>query len=232
MTAHPAFPPLMAGRSVADPPFGAAVDAARAGVEAGLILHRITSDDLAAALVLVPEVPVDAAAAMLPLCGVGLQNALGALAPPELAVQLEWGGGIRLNGARAGRLRAAIPPTDGDAVPAWLVVGLDLALARGGDGGEAPDDTTLAAEGCGDVDGERLLEAWARHTLHWIARWEADGIAPLHAEWRGLAHGLGEPVAADGRTGTFLGIDERLGLLLKSADGTALVPLATLLEIR
>ncbi|MDP2738655.1 MAG: P-loop NTPase [Pseudorhodobacter sp.] len=36
------------------------------------------------------------------VCAVGAQNALGALAPPESAVHLDWTGGIRLNGGHCG----------------------------------------------------------------------------------------------------------------------------------
>ena len=75
-----------------------------------------------------------------------------------------------------------------------------------------------------------VVEAWSRHTLNWIARWEAEGVKPLHAEWRGLAHGIGETVVQDGRPGTFLGIDESFGMLLREQDTTHLIPLTTLLE--
>ena len=63
--------------------------------------------------------------AALPACAVGFQNALGALAPPEVAVHLDWAGGVRVNGAHCGRLRAAADTRDPLAVPGWLVVGLD-----------------------------------------------------------------------------------------------------------
>ena len=61
-------------------------------------------------------------------------------------------------------------------------------------------------------------------------RWEADGVKPLHAEWRGLAHGIGEAITIQGRTGTYLGIDERFGMLLRDAETTHLIPLTTLLK--
>ncbi len=61
---------------------------------------------------------------MLPVCGVGFQNALGALAPPEVAVHLEWNGNIRVNGAVAGRLQMAAAPLSPEEIPDWLVVGV------------------------------------------------------------------------------------------------------------
>ena len=113
MTA-PSFPPLMSGRAVtgATHPFDVARDLAAEGCDAGLIVHNVTANHLMAAIVLAPEVPLAEAMVMLPTCGVGFQNAFGALAPPEVAVQLEWSGGIRLNGASCGRLRVAAGGTE------------------------------------------------------------------------------------------------------------------------
>ena len=85
-------------------------------------------------------------------------------------------------------------------------------------------------EGCADVDPGQLVESWARHTLNWIARWEDAGPAPLHADWRALAQGIGEETTLNGKTGTFLGIDEDFGLLLRDAETTHLIPLTSILE--
>lgn len=229
----PAFPPLMSGLAVTgqEDPFETACQRAVLGCDAGLVVHNLAPDYLRAALVFAPEVPLSQAMAMLPTCGIGLQNALGALAPPEVAVHLEWGGGLRINGARCGTLRVAASTSAPNEVPDWLVVGLQLPLwPASEDGGETPDETALYAEGCADVKAPALLESWARHTLHWISRWEEDGLEPLHAEWRGLAHGLGEEGTWHGATGTFLGVDEDFGMLLRDDDTTHLIPLTTRLE--
>lgn len=230
---EPAFPPLMSGLSVTgqEDPFETACQKAVLGCDAGLVVYNLAADQLRAALVFAPEVPLRQAMVMLPTCAVGLQNALGALAPPEVAVHLEWGGGLRVNGGRCGTLRVAASGTDPDVVPDWLVVGLQMPLwPANGDGGDTPDDTALYAEGCADVEAPALLESWARHSLHWISRWEEDGTEPLHAEWRGLAQGLGEEVQLQGKFGTFLGVDENFGMLLRQAETTDLIPLTTLLE--
>ena len=230
MTVVPAFPPLLQGEAVARDPFEAACLRAARGVDAGLVCHAVAADRLAAALVLAPEVPLADAASMLPLCGVGFQNALGALAPPEVAVHLDWDGGLRVNGARCGRLAIAASTDDPDAVPDWIVVGLEIPiLPTGGAPGDDPDQTCLAEEGCVEVAPDRLLEAWSRHSLVWIRRWEEEGARPLHAEWRGLAHGIGAAATRSGRTGTFVGIDERFGMLLRDGADTHLIPLTDLL---
>ncbi len=226
------FPPLMYGEAADTSPFEYATMKAIQGCDAGLVAHNLQPNHMSGALVLAPEVPLSEAAAMLPLCGIGFQNALGALAPPEVAVHLEWDGRIRINGAQCGGLRMTAASEDPAEIPDWIVVGLDLPLwpDSDDDAGHAPDQTTLYAEGCVDVAADRLMEAWARHTLNWIQRWESDGIRPLHAEWRGLAHGIGEPLTHDGQSGTFVGIDEQFGMLFRHGDTTRLIPLTSLLE--
>ena len=62
---------------------------------------------------------------------------------------------------------------DVSAVPDWLVVGFSMPLLPGSeDGGLTPDQTALYAEGCAEVQPPALVEAWARHTLNWITRWD------------------------------------------------------------
>ncbi|MEP3298001.1 MAG: DUF4444 domain-containing protein [Pseudoruegeria sp.] len=228
------FPPLMAGLEVTGPidPFDTACAKAAMGCDAGLIVYNLAPNALSAALVFAPEVPLSRAMSMLPTCGIGFQNALGALAPPEVAVHLEWTGGIRINGARCGQFKAMSSEVDPTLTPDWLVIGFTLPLWPDNDRpGETPDATALYAEGCVDVQAPQLLEAWARHTLNWINRWEIDGPRALHDEWRGLAHGLGEPIPQNDQSGTFMGVDEDFGMLLRTDKGlTKLIPLTTLLE--
>jgi biotin-(acetyl-CoA carboxylase) ligase len=225
------FPPAMQGEAVTRDPAEAAVLRAIQGVDAGLVTWRVAADRVGAALVLAPEVPLSRAMAMLPLCGVGFQNALGALAPPEVAVHLDWDGGLRVNGARCGGMRVFAATRDPAAQPDWLVVSFDLdLLPTQEETGLTPERTALYVEGCADVDPARLVESWARHTLAWIARWEDEGTRPLHAEWRGLAHGIGEDITQDGQSGTFLGVDEHFGMLLRQGAETRLIPLTTRLE--
>jgi biotin-(acetyl-CoA carboxylase) ligase len=146
-------------------------------------------------------------------------------------VHLDWTGGINVNGARCGAFRATASDTDPEGVPDWLVVGFTLPLVPASeDTGLTADDTALFAEGCADVSPHHLLEAWARHTLNWLNRWEGDGGAPLHSEWRGLVRGIGEEVQHHTLKGTFLGIDDEFGMLLRDEETTHLIPLTTVLE--
>jgi biotin-(acetyl-CoA carboxylase) ligase len=232
MIEEPTFPPLLSGVAVtgATDPFAKACAMAALGCDAGTVVHNVQADRLRAALVFAPEVPLEAAMAMLPLCGIGFQNALGALAPPEVAVHLTWDGGIKVNGAGCGAFTVAASTGDPDTVPDWLVVGLEVPILQvGSDPGADPDVTALYDEGCSELEPVHLLESWARHTLVWINRWDVEGNRPLHSEWMGLAQGVGEPISRDGLSGTFLGVDDQFGMLIRDADTTHLIPLSRLL---
>lgn len=225
------FPPLMWGEAAESDALGHAARRATLGCDAGLVAYVLGAMRIEAALVFAPEVPLAKAMAMLPLCGVGFQNALGALAPPEVAVHLDWDGGLRINGAACGRFDVLCDTTDPAAVPDWLVVGFTLPLLPDSDDpGTSPDQTALYAEGCADVDPRTLIEAWARHTLNLINRWEGTNGQKLHAEWRGLAHGMGEAASHGDLHGTFLGVDADFGMLLRDDQTTHLIPLTDLIK--
>lgn len=226
------FPPLFKGEAVTgQDPFETACARAQAGCDAGLVVYQFRPDMLRAAIVFAPEVPLREAAIILPICAIGFQNALGALAPPEVAVHLEWGGNIRVNGGIAGTLRAAAPTTRPEAEPDWLVVALDLAIwPADEETGLTPDVTALFTEGCADVEAPALLEAWTRHSLVWINRWQDEGPRPIHSEWLGLGHGLQDSVTFGSKTGTFAGVDENFGMILQSGKTTAIIPLTDMIS--
>lgn len=238
MTTAPQFPPLFEGLGLtgqADP-FAKAQLQATMGCDAGLVVYNLTADQLRAAIVFAPEVPLEAAMPVQICCAIGFQNALGALAPPEVGVHLDWTGSIFVNGASCGRMRVAASTSDPAAEPDWIVVGLELPLLPidPNTPGNAPDQTCLFEEGCVDIAPEDLLSAWVRHTLVWINRMEETGMKPLNEEWRGLAKNLGEEVSFTlgdtTHSGVFMGVDEHFGMLLRNGDDTRLIPLSTLLQ--
>ncbi len=227
----PVFPPLFTGLDAdGTDPFTLACAKAADVCDAGLVCYDLGNDRLRAAMVFAPEVPLRNAVCMVPLCGIGFQNALGALAPPEVAVHLGWSGAIYLNGGHCGAMQIAAATADSAATADWLVVGLTLDLwPPSQDTGLTPNATALYAEGCGDVDPTTLLEAWVRHTLLQINAWSDDGQARLHRDWLAVAHGMNADMAVGEYKGTFIGVDEHLGLLLKTKEATHLIPLTTLL---
>ncbi len=227
------LPPPFRGRAAAgSDPFVEASALAAAGCDPGLVVHDADPVRPAAALVLAPDVALRAAiGAMAPACGLGFHHAMGALAPPQTAVHLSWSGGLWVNGAVCGRLRAAAQECEPDCEPDWLVMGLEARMA-GRD--FASGGTSLAEEGCGGIAPTELLESWSRHVLSWINRWSVDGPVPLLATWRGLAHAMGESVEICVRdaqlTGVFIGVDDEFCLIQRDGGHVRHVPPDALLE--
>jgi biotin-(acetyl-CoA carboxylase) ligase len=234
-TAQPSFPPLLRGEEVSPgiDPFAKAVAAAALGADPGLICWSRDQTRLNAALVLAPEAPLGRAIGIIFAVAHGLGDALGALAPPEVGLHYLWPGGFKVNGADCGRLRTAASTADPDIEPDWLVIGVEVPYMPPADDpairiepGLRPDQTSLIEEGCIEVTPLKLLESWSRHTLVWINRWLDDGFEPIHAAWLKRAWGIGEELPEGG---TFLGVDEFGGMLVKTADATELRPLTAIL---
>jgi len=236
--ARPVFPPLMAGREVAPgvDPFAKAVAAASLGEDAGAVFWSPDDDVLRAAVLFAPETPLRDALAMLFAAGCAINDALGALAPPEVGVQHVWPDGLKVNGAWCGALRVDSDARDPDAAPDWLAVGLSLSrrFPAGLAPGAAPDITALSEEGCADLSRVRLLESWSRHLLSWVHRWESDGPRPVFDAWLARAEGRGETVAfrhaGAMRRGVFRGLAEGGDMMLDTDDGPVALPLAAVLD--
>jgi biotin-(acetyl-CoA carboxylase) ligase len=232
----PSFPPLMHGEPVrpGTDPFEAAIAAAR-NADPGTVFWSPDPGTARAALVLAPETTLDRSMAMVFAAACGLNDALGALAPPEMALQHVWPDAIKANGACCGVIRAAADSLEPTGRPDWLVVSITVLLAHGDDNpGRTPEITSLLEEGCVDLTAIRLIESWSRHTLVWINRWMDDGFQPLHAAWLARADGRDAEVALDhGGTmhrGRFLGLDEFGDLLLETVDGTHKLSLLSMLD--
>lgn len=224
------FPPLLTGIAVPGDPVAAALGLVREEVEPGSVFYAVDEATLRTAIVLAPEEPLGDAIRVSFAALLGANDAIGALGPPEVAVHLEWPDRLRVNGAHCGKMVAHASTGDPSEEPDWLVLGLEIAVAGDSpaDPGLTPDRTTLHAEGCGDITVPDLVEAWARHMMNWLHIYLTDGFAPLHEEWRAKAHRLGETVERP-ELGTFIGLDERGGMLLKSGSETSLIPLTRIL---
>lgn len=236
--AAPTFPPLLSSRPTAAgvDPFAKAVAAAALEEDAGAVFWSPDADVLRAAVVFAPETTLSQATPMLFAAACALNDALGALAPPEVGVQHVWPDGLKVNGAWCGAWRMASDVRDPAARPNWLVIGLSLSLRfpRSLAPGDAPDVTALSEEGCGDIPRVRLLESWSRHLLNWTHRWEADGARPVFDAWLSRAEGRGETVAfthqGRGRRGVFDGLSEGGDMLLRAEDGPATLPVAAVMD--
>ncbi len=232
---QPSFPPLLKGEETLPDidPFAKAVASAALGTDPGLICWARDETALRAALVLAPEAPLERAVGIAFAVALGLGDALGALAPPEVAVHYVWPGTIKVNGADCGAMRVAASTTDPKAEPDWLVIGVEMPYLRPSgpptddEPGNRPGQTSLIEEGCVEVTPLRLLESWSRHTLAWINRWLDDGFPPLHSAWLERAWEIGEELP---QGGLFVGIDELGGMLVKTPRSTEIRPLTAMLE--
>lgn len=187
---YPKLPPVYSLNPLdpSEDPFESAAEAARAGEgEAGDFFWSQRLDRIELAVVLEPEVPAAEALTALPLAMVAFSDALGAVAPPAVAVHFRWPDCVDVNGGFVGGFRVAMADVaTQDEVPDWLVIGFGIAvqmdLADDAPGREV-HRTTLYDEGCGEITVDELTESFARHFLAWINRWQDEGFEPIRLAW-------------------------------------------------
>ncbi len=214
-------------------------EAARADPEAGspraALLHQVrdapegtllwsdAQGRLALALLLVPDHPFEQSALVAITAMIALGDAIGALAPPIVAVTNVWPDRIEVNGAFVGGVSLDRPGSD-LVTPERLILGVEVAIASvmEYEPGHRPDVTSLAEEGCGEITPVSLLESFARHFLAWLHRWKEDGFAPLRSAWRARGPSPGTPfvVVIQGEVvqGSFRDLGE-CGELIFERDG-------------
>ncbi len=172
------------------------------------------------AVVLEPDRPVGSARLALYAGMVALADMLAVHAPPETPLAFVWPDRIEIDGAAAGGVRLALPPSAEPDVPAWLVLhaGLRVAFDEGVEPGAMPQVTSLLEQGFEPVEVGRLVESYARHLMAWLHDWQERGPRPLAEAY--LAR-LAKPQAAkrglDLATGDLIlhddaGREERLSL--------------------
>lgn len=230
----PSFPPLLNSKPVWAPkrPFDVAcLDVQQGDAAAGDIYWAKNNRVLDCAIVLEPEVPFAQSLQMAYVVMVAFGDAFGALAEPEVGLYYHWPDKFIVNGAQVGHLRIAAPVgLTGDQVPDWMIFNLVIDVQGDEDvePGDAPDQTTLLAEGCAEVTCIGLMESFCRHFLTWVHNWEEEGFRPVHDLWIGRAIGSQGPAEfqANGKTytGKLMGVDEASQLLL-SEDGKNLTTL-------
>ena len=73
---RPSFPPLFSGLAISGQinPFEKARAEATRGCDAGLVVYNLAANSLEAAIVFAPDVTLEEAMAVLPLCGIGFQT--------------------------------------------------------------------------------------------------------------------------------------------------------------
>lgn len=189
----------------------------------GTLLWSQARGRLALALLLFPDGSLEASAPVAIAAVLALGDAIGALAPPIVAVTNAWPDRVEVNGALTGGVSLDAVGDDPDA-PERLILALEVALLSdsGQEPGQAPDMTSLLEEGCGEIEPAQLLESFSRHFLAWLHRWEEDGFQPLRSAWLARAPRSGAPVSValgpDRVDGQFRGLGPA-GDLIIDADG-------------
>jgi BirA family biotin operon repressor/biotin-[acetyl-CoA-carboxylase] ligase len=151
------------------------------------------------------------------LVGVVLQEALMILAP-ESGARLKWPNDLMAGHAKlAGILLERV----GDAVIVGIGVNVCSAPLVEGRATVALADLP----GGGSVEAATLLEVVAARFDHWLARWRAEGFAPVLEGWAQAAHAPGTRLSvhtgAESRLeGVFEGVAPDGALLLRLDDGT------------
>jgi BirA family transcriptional regulator, biotin operon repressor / biotin---[acetyl-CoA-carboxylase] ligase len=230
MTERPVFPPLLRPFAVSPDiqSFERCLKLASEGADAGTLLWSTGEEACEGAIVLAPEQPLEPSLTIVLIALLGLGDALRALVPPMVAVTFGWPDRIEVNGGAVGGVRFACAATESaEAVPDWLVIGFGIAMRGPRPGQAAPErsrDTMLADQGCAEVLTIDLLEAFGRHFLSWINRWQEQGVEPVRKAWLSRATGLGKRVEVhldhQVHAGTFEGLTET-GALRLIRDGVA-----------
>ena len=228
----PQLPPLLTAVAVpANQDVHAKAIALAASSEVGTVFYSESADMMHIAVVLGPEVALADAGQMLFAMMIAVGDAIGALAPPEVAVSYQMPGYILLNKGRAGAVRITVDPAAcAGAVPDWIVVSAEVVISTD----EVVDEnwrqssefehTSLAEEGGGHISRTRLVESCSRHFLVWVNRWQDDGFRPLYDAWM---HRLdtGLQVVFELASGVeWLGLDETGGMLVKLDGKPVVIP--------
>jgi hypothetical protein len=209
------LPPLFSGAILRpdEDAFAHALRAAADGPGALFVGERRGMFEIAVALA--PEEPLRSARRAVYPGMLALAQAVGANAPSEMPLAIDWPDTLVYDGARLGGGRLAWP--DGcaeDETPRWMVFGVSLiaSKAAAGDPGLTPGSTSLEDEGFVFEGRFALVESFARHLMKAFEIWDEDGFEAVAARCLGyLAGGPGEARRID-RNGDGLGGERRFAL--------------------
>ena len=226
---RPALPPILRLHPLdADADLERVVrDMAADGAEPGTVLWADRTDRLDCAVVLTPHHQAAVSAQLIYIAMLGLRDGLAAILPPMMMVGFRLPETVVLEEAALGLARVLAPAdVDPDAVPDWLAVHVALGVEPFPDGVEAAkalNVTTLTDEGCSGITAIAVLEAFARHLLSWINRWQLDGFGPVRTSWLGQGPKAGETVSVgrggDRTGGRFVDLDGDGALMIETDAG-------------
>ena len=134
--------------------------------------------------------------------------ALHAVVDPHApSARIKWPNDLLVGGAK---LAGILLERQGEAV----ILGFGVNLAHHPDGLDRPA-TSLRPPVAPDPFLCRLAATFET----WLARWRAEGLAPVRAAWLAAAHPIDTALTASGARGAFEGLDETGALRLRLEDG-------------
>lgn len=181
-------------------------------------------ENLRFALVLYPESDLLSASQLVLVTALGLADGLGVLMPGGSQVTFEWPGFLLLNGGRIAEITLDFPaPARAKAgIAEWVAIGANVYITRP-PGSSLLDTATLRDEGWIEANAGELLEAFGRHFLSWLNRWQDDGFEPVRRIWLGRTTLVGQEVEIALKKslakGTFVDLDAEGRLVLEAKNG-------------
>ncbi|MEE4640009.1 MAG: biotin/lipoate--protein ligase family protein [Wenzhouxiangella sp.] len=181
-------------------------------------------DGLYVGLVLEPEFAPQAGGEMALIGLLSLGMALAESVAPLTDLRYRWPNDVLLSGSKVGGVALRR-----DLEAGWMILAVSVNV------GQEPAEVIGA--GCAQIEGGNpdlepidLLQSFAREFLHWINRWDEEGLKAILTALRGRWGQPGESVLIeldDGTTlaGAFKEVGEHGQLVLDTADGEKSVTL-------
>lgn len=153
---------------------------------AATLVRSTRTDLLEFAVVLEPDQPLATARLSHYVAMNAMADALSVHCPPEKPIRFAWPDGFVFDLGLLGGGRCAWPAGCGEeAVPDWIVFGVMLRAASPDRGEYDPSRVGLSMEEAGfeDLDHADLIEAFCRHLMLNVHRWNSDGPKAAVRRW-------------------------------------------------
>ena len=170
--------------------------AAEAGAATLVWVRRF--DIIEFAVVLEPDAILSEARLAHYLAMNALADALAVYSPPERPLMFRWPGALTYDLGLIGGGRLAWPGDCPESqVPDWLVFGAMIRATTMSPFQPGQTGVGMAEEGFEEVDAVDLIEAFARHLMLGVSRWQEEGAKPAARRWldrlekvTGVRHGV------------------------------------------
>ncbi|MBO6948341.1 MAG: biotin--[acetyl-CoA-carboxylase] ligase [Rhodospirillales bacterium] len=170
-------------------------------------------------LIVRPDVPASRAAELSFVTGCAVFDTVGEVCDPGYECRLKWPNDILLNDGKVGGLLLETKAEAGKPVE-YVIIGLGVNLKSHPK--DTPYPTTDFVDQGQAIPDTVFLEAYARHFMEWASKWVNDGFAPIRAQWKWRAAGIGKEITVRLSDQTLQGVFEDIaedGSLMLNQDG-------------